>query len=95
LTAPRLRFVDDVIVDEGGCMHHLDDGRHGDGRLVRFAEQLAGEQDERGPQPLAAAFLQVAIDGGHRVDRRDRLQAHLLFDTPQVRFDKLEDLAGC
>jgi hypothetical protein len=76
-------------------VHHFNDRRHGHRRLARFAEQLTGEQHEGGPQAFSAALLQMAVDGGDGVDRGDGFEAHLLFNAPQIRFDKLENLAGC
>ena len=58
------------------------------------ADQLGGKQQQRGPQPFAAARLQVLADGGDGVHRRHRFRGDLLFDLLQVVLDQVENLSG-
>src|ERR1035438_4506778 len=56
------------------------------------ADQPGGQQQQRRPQPLAAALLQILTDLGDDLHRRDGLQADLLFHALQIVVDQVEDL---
>ena len=59
-TPPYVRLVHDVVVVERGKVGELDDdGRIDDVRRARIAE-VAGEQGEHGPDPLAPGLDQMA-----------------------------------
>ena len=46
--ASNLRLIDDIVMNEGGQMHHLDDDRHGDVILARLAQGLGGKRYKAG-----------------------------------------------
>ena len=52
--APQIGFVDDVIVQQRRRMDELDDSRQFVPMPGRVAERARDEQQQRGPQPLAA-----------------------------------------
>ena len=52
--APDHGLVEDVVVDERGRVNHLDDRRQDRMRGDERAARLAGKQQQRRPQPLAA-----------------------------------------
>src|SRR4029450_10886924 len=60
--AAQGRFVDDVVVEQGGRVDHLDDGGERVVRAARVAAGPRGEDHERGAQPLAAAADDVFGD---------------------------------
>ncbi len=72
--AADLGGVDHIVVHQRGGVDELHSRPEMDGAGVfdidpAIANQLGGEQQERGPQPLAAARVQVAADGGDGIHR--------------------------
>ncbi|OQA46413.1 MAG: hypothetical protein BWY52_00739 [Chloroflexi bacterium ADurb.Bin325] len=89
--AAHERVVDQVVVDQGGVVQHLDRGRHRDdllGDLIR--KQAVRAQRQRGPQPLAAARQQLQEHLGQRRIGPRADGAHLLLDLEKVALYQLE-----
>lgn len=61
-------FVDDIVVEEGGCVDELDDGGEGVVLPTAVAEHAGCEQGQDGAQPLAAAVDQVGTEFGDQWD---------------------------
>ncbi len=57
--AAGVGLVDDVVVDEGGGVQHLDHGAEPDAAASGAAERLGREQQQQGTDALAAAGDQV------------------------------------
>ena len=51
------------------------------------------QQQQRGPQTLAAALLQIAADGGDGLDRGQRFEVDRLLDPFEVFAHEIENLA--
>ena len=66
--AAGVGLVDDVVVDEGGGVEHLDDGAEADAALAGAAEGFGGEQEQQRTDALAAAGHEVAGDVGDDFD---------------------------
>ena len=54
-----LGFVDDVVVDQGGRVQHLDHGTHADARSRHQSRESAKKEAEQRPDPLAATRQEV------------------------------------
>ena len=67
-SAPELRPVDDVVVEQGRGVDELDDHRELDVPVARVAERTRGEQHQQRTQSLAAASDDVLGDLVHEVD---------------------------
>jgi hypothetical protein len=63
------------------------------GPALPLPYQLGGEQQQRRPQPFAAARLQILADGGDGIHRRHGFGGDLLFHLLQVVVDEVENLA--
>ena len=61
LAAAEVGAVDQVVVDERRHVHELDRDA---GRERRLRARRSGEEDERGPEPLAARGERLVPDGG-------------------------------
>ena len=92
--AARLRFVDDVVVDQGRGVNDLDHRAQLDGAMSRVVQQLAGEQQQRGPQALAAAGAQIFADLRNRAHAGDRVAAELALDGGEVVVQQVKDFFG-
>src|SRR5262249_9776173 len=60
--APQIGIVDDVVVDERGSVYELDNGSVKDRAIAFVAAQPGRHQQHGGPNPLAAARLNVLTD---------------------------------
>ena len=89
--AAGVGLVDDVVVDEGGGVEHLDDGAEADAGLTGAAEGLGGEQEESGADSFAAAGHEVGGDVGDDVDGRGGLAGELVLDGGEIVAEKVED----
>ncbi len=49
--------VDDIVVHQRGGVNHFDHGGHANGAVADSTDQLRGQQDQNGPQPLARRHL--------------------------------------
>src|ERR1019366_9529381 len=90
--AAEFGLVDDVVVDQGGGVEHLDDGAETDARMAGAAECFGGEQEEQGTDALAAAGHQVLGYVGDDVDLGGRLAYKLLLDRGEIVVEEVEDL---
>ena len=64
-TPPQGRFVHHVVVQERRRMDELDDGGQPMVRIAAITECAGRQDDQRGPQPLAASFDDVVRDLAH------------------------------
>ena len=72
--------IDHVVVHQGGGVDHLYDRAEMDRRGRRAAAgEFRRKQQQRGPQPLAAARLQVLPNGGDGVHGRHRIRGDAAF----------------
>ena len=92
--AAGVGLVDDVVVDEGGGVEHLDDGAEADAGVAGAAEGLGGEQEEQGADAFAAAGDEVLRDVGDDFDFGGGLAGELLLDGGEVVAEEVEDLGG-
>ena len=90
--AAGVGFVDDVVVDEGGGVEHLDDGAEADARVGGAAEGFGGEQQQQRADALAAAGHEVVRDVGDDFDVGGGLAGELLLDGGEVVAEEVEDL---
>jgi hypothetical protein len=60
----------------------------------RVAAHSGGQNQERGPNPLAAADLDVLADAVNEVNVRGGLASQFLLDEHQILFDQLVNLFG-
>ena len=90
--APQIGVVDDVVVDEGRRVNELDDRGVEDGAFALIAAQARRHQQDGGPDPLAAARLDVLADLRNQVDLRLDVPAEFAIDVLEVGADGLEDL---
>ena len=94
-TAPaRVRAVNHIVVDQRGAVNELDDGPQPDGALPPIPRVTRGQEQQRGPQALAASRQQVTGDLRHRLDRRAVLESEFLLDFDQVLANQVKDLLG-
>jgi hypothetical protein len=91
LSPPQRRPVHHVVVDQGGGVEQLDGAREPDRPGAAVSGQPGGQQQQHGPQALAAG----RGDGGaHLLDQRHRgveLPADLLLHREQVGADERLD----
>ena len=90
--AAEFRLVDDVVVDQGGGVEHLDHSTKADAGVAGATEGFGGEQQEKGPNAFAAAGHEVLGDVGDDVDFRGGLADELLLNCGQVVTKEVEDL---
>ena len=93
-SAPRLRFVNDVVVDQGRGVDDLDHRAQLDGALAGVVHQLAGEQQQGRTQAFAAAGAQVFANFRNRAHARDRVAAELALDGGEIVVQQVEDFLG-
>ena len=92
--AAGVGFVDDVVVDEGGGVEHLDDSAQANAALAGAAEGFGGEQEEKWADALAAAGDEVAGDVSDDFDVGGGLAGELLLDGGEVVAEQIEDFGG-
>jgi hypothetical protein len=92
--AADVGLVDDVVVDQGCGVEHLDYGAEADARVAGAAEGFGGEQQQQRADALAAAGHQVLRDVGDDVDVGGGLAGKLLLDGGEVVAEEVEDLFG-
>ena len=73
-------------------MDHFDDRAEADHALAFVALGLGGEQEQGGPDPLAAALAEVVGDLGDGGDIGDGVAAELALDGAEVVAQQIEDL---
>ena len=88
--AARLGFVDDVVVDERRGVDDLDHRSQLDRALAGVVHQLAGEQQQRRTQPLAAAGAEVLADLRDRPHAGHGVAAELALDGSEVVVQQVE-----
>jgi hypothetical protein len=64
--APQVRRIDDVVMQQRRGMDELDDGGHFEPRTAPVAERARAQQEQRGPQALAARRDNVVGDLPHQ-----------------------------
>ena len=92
--AAEFGLVDDVVVDQGCGVEHLDHGAEADAGVRGAAEGFGGEQQQQRADALAAAGHQVLRDVGDDVDFGGGLAGKLLLDGGEVVAEEVEDLFG-
>ena len=90
-SAPRLRAVDHVVVNQRRAVDHLHHRAHADRARPAISGRARRQQQQRRPQPLAAAFAQIARDFGDRLDRRAILRRNFLLDERQIVAHQIEN----
>ena len=88
--APRLGFVDDVVVHQGCGVNDLDHRAQPDRALTLVVEQLRGKQQQRRADSLAAARAQILANLGDRLHARDRVAAELVLQRDEVVPQQIE-----
>src|SRR6202011_2537217 len=86
-------LVDDVVVDEGGGVEHLDYGAEADAAVAGRAEGFGREQEEERAGAFAAACDEVLGDVSDDLDVGGRLAGELLLDGCEVVAEEVEDFA--
>ena len=90
-SAPRLGFVNNVVVHE---RRRVDDFYHcaqPHGPAPGVSEELGGKQQQRRTDSFSTAGAQVLADLRDRRDVRDRVASELLFDGGNVVTEEVED----
>ena len=90
--AAEVRVVDDVVVDERRGVDELDDGGVEDRPIAGVTDEARGHQQDRRPDPLAAAGPDVLPDLRDQRHFRLDVARELLVDLLKVGADRLEDL---
>src|SRR6478736_6233389 len=90
--APQIRVVDDVVVNQGGRVNELDNGRVERSPIATVARETRGHEEDGRTDPLAAARANVLPDLRDEVDVRLKMPLELPIDLIQVSADRLEDL---
>ena len=89
--AARVRAVNHIVVDQRGAVNHLHDGAQADRALAAISRRARREQQQRRPQPLAAAFAQVAGNFGDRLDGAAALRRDFALDERQIVAHQIEN----
>ncbi len=89
--AAGIGLVDDVVVDQGGGVEHLDDGAEANAARGAVAKGFGGEQEEHGPDALSAAGHEIRGDVGDDFDIRCGLCGKLELDRFEVLPQEIED----
>ena len=90
--AARVGRVDDVVVDQRGRVHHLNDSAEADHAAAGVALGLGREQQQRGrmrlppPSRRYSEISVMAVDGGNGV------VAEFALDGAQIVVEQVEDL---
>ena len=90
--AAQVRVVDDVVVDERRGVDELDDRRVQNRAVALVAAEARGHQQDRGPDPLSAARLNVVADLRDQVDLRLDVADRIPHRPSQVGANRLENL---
>ncbi len=93
-SAARLRFVDDVVVNQRRGVNDLDHGAQLDGALAGVVHQLAGEQQQGGAKAFAAAGAKVFADLRNCPHAGNRVAAELALDGGEVVVQQVENFLG-
>ena len=91
--AARVGAVDNVVVHQRRGVHHLHHRAQPDGALAGVAQRVRREQQQRGPNALAAALAQVFGDLRDGADAGGGVAAQLLLDRHEVVPQQIEDLS--
>ncbi len=92
--AAGVGLVDDVVVDEGGGVEHLDDGAETDAGVAGAAEGFGREEEQQGADALAAAGDEVLGDVGDDGDVGGGLAGELPLDGGEVVAEEFKDFGG-
>ena len=92
--AAAVGLIDDVVMDEGGGVEHLDDGAEADVGGGDGAEGLGGEEQEQGADAFAAAGDEVFGDIRDDGDGGRGLEGKLTLDGGEFVAEKVNDLCG-
>ncbi len=75
-------------------MNQLHDGPEAHSAIPAIPRVARGQEQQRGPQALAASRQKVTGDLRHRLDRRAVLESELLLDFDQVLTNQVKDFLG-
>ena len=89
--AARLRFIDNVVVNQRRGVDDLDHRAQTNRAAALVVEQLRGKQQQRRADSLAAAGAQVFADLGDRADVRDRVAPELVLKRDEIVPQQIED----
>ena len=89
--APRLGFVDDVVVNQGCGVNDFHHRAQANGAPSLVVEQFCRQQQQRRTDTLAAATPQIFANLSDGFDARDRVPPKLALNGRQVFAQKLED----
>ncbi len=92
--AAGLRFVDDVVVDQGCGVDDLDHGAQFDGALAGVVHQLAGKQEQRRTQTFAAAGAKIFADLGNGPHAGNGVASELALDGREVVVQQVKNFFG-
>src|SRR5438128_10135596 len=90
--AAQVRVVDDVVVDQGGSVNELDDGRVERAAIAAVARQARGHEEDGRTDPLAAARTNVLPDLRDQIDVRLEMPLELAIDLVEVTAYRFENL---
>ena len=92
LAPPCFRMVDHVVMQEGGGVDELDDGRQGIAALPPVAAEFRGGQEQEGPETFAAAADQVVDDLRDEPNLRTEVHLHVFLDPFEVVPEIVKDI---
>src|SRR6266403_1739543 len=90
----RVRAINYIIVDQRSAANQLHDRPEAHSAIPAIPRVARGQEQQRGPQALAASCQKVTGDLRHRLDRRAVLESELLLDFDQVLTNQVKDFLG-
>src|SRR4030095_5272884 len=91
-SAPQLRFVDDVVVDQSGRMNEFENGCVEHRPLTRIAGHASGHEQDRRTDPFATTIANVVADRRDEGNLRLHVPGKLTLDLTKVVANRLEQL---
>ena len=89
---PGRRFVDHVVMEQGGGVDVLDHRAERDHPVARVGEKAGGEKKQGGPDALAAGVAHVRGHVRNHLEVGEELVAEHPLDPDEVGFDQAENI---
>src|SRR5262249_39913010 len=92
--APRLGFINNVVVDQRGRVDDLDHRAETYGAAFGVGKELGRKQQQSRPDPLASPAAQVLADIGDGAHAGDGIVAEFAFDGCQIVTQQVKNFFG-
>jgi hypothetical protein len=92
-SSSEFRFIDNIIMDEAGCMDSFNQGGHEDILFSTIVQHFRAENKECGPNPFAAFLKKIMADlcneliGGVGKEFKTFLYFIQIFSDIGIQFD--------